>query len=164
MPKAPAKKEKPPVTRKATRKPKELTPRERIEAVGIDALCEFVANGESLNAFAKLHGFAYVTLLDWINSDANRSENYAHAREARADLTFDQLDEVSEEATRAATAVEVQGLRLKSDNIKWKLARMNSKKYGEKLALGGADDLPPIKTMTDEQLDKKLAEFHASKG
>lgn len=154
---APAKKAKP-------QEPKEPTPRERIEAVGIDALCEFVSSGESLNAFAKIHGFAYVTLLDWIDADTSRSENYARARDARADLTFDQLDEVSEQATQAETAVEVQGLRLKSDNIKWKLARMAPKKYGEKLAIGGADDLPPIKTMTDEQLDKKLAEFHAAIG
>lgn len=139
----------------------EPTPRERMEAIGMDAVCEFVSNGESLNAFAKLHGFAYVTLLNWIDADKTRAENYARAREARADLTFDQLDEVSEEATRAETAVEVQGLRLKSDNIKWKLARMSPKKYGEKLAIGGADDLPPIKTMPDDQLDAKLAALHA---
>ena len=43
------------------------------------------------------------------------------------------LDDVSEQAVKAETAVEVAGLRLKADNIKWKLARMNAKKYGDRL-------------------------------
>lgn len=105
---------------------------------------EHVANGESLNSFCAARGFAYVTVLDWINADPVRSENYARAREERADAVFESLDEVSERAVTAETAVEVAGLRLKADNIKWKLARMSPKKYGDKLAVGGADDLSPL--------------------
>lgn len=97
------------------------------------SLCEFVAGGESLAAFARRMGFPYTTLLGWIDGDEIRAENYARAREARADLIFDQLDDVSEQAVTAESAVEVAGLRLKSDNIKWKLARMAPKRYGDKV-------------------------------
>jgi len=96
-------------------------------------LCEDIAGGESLAAFARRMGFPYTTILGWIDADEIRAEKYARAREARADFIFDQLDEVSDQAVSAETAVEVAGLRLKADNIKWKLARMAPKKYGDKV-------------------------------
>jgi hypothetical protein len=64
----------------------------------------------------------------------------------RAECKFDELDDVSALAVSAETAIQVAGLRLKADNIKWQIVKILPKKYGEKLALGGADDLPPIKT------------------
>lgn len=45
----------------------------------------------------------------------------------------------------AESAVKVAGLRLKVDTLKWKLGKMNPKKYGDKIAVGGADDMPAIK-------------------
>ena len=59
--------------------------------------------------------------------------NYARARDIRSERTFESLDEVSQRAIESKDGVQVQGLRLKSDNIKWKLARMNPKKYGDKI-------------------------------
>ena len=35
--------------------------------------------------------------------------------------------------------------RLRVDARKWLAAKLAPKKYGEKIAVGGADDLPPIK-------------------
>jgi hypothetical protein len=116
----------------------------KADPVSMAAICTHVASGESLASFAKARDFPYVTVLDWIEADKIRAENYARAKDARADLTFDELDDVSTQAVGAKTTVEVQGLRLKSDNIKWKLARMAPKKYGEKVQVGGADDLPPV--------------------
>lgn len=110
-----------------------LTPSQRLDAIGIEAICEYVANGDSLRSWALLNNFTPLTVANWVNGDPVRSEHYARAREDRADLYFDQLDDVSELAVTAATPVEVAGLRLKADNMKWKLARMNAKKYGDKL-------------------------------
>ena len=58
-------------------------------------------------------------------------------------MLFRSLDDVSADAVKAETAVEVAGLRLKADNIKWKLARM-SPKYSDKIDLnhGGQPDNP----------------------
>lgn len=113
--------------------PKPLTAPQRLDAVGIEAICDYVASGESLQSYCTNNGFSPVTMLRWINADPKRAEDYAHARDVRADLTFDRLDDLSDDAVAADNAVTVAGLRLKCDNIKWKLARMNAKKYGDRI-------------------------------
>lgn len=42
------------------------------------------------------------------------------------------------------------------------LAKWDPRRYGNKLAVGGAEDLPPIKTMTDEQLAARIALLQAT--
>lgn len=123
----------------------------KVAKASIDQICEHVASGESLNSFCKAKGFAYVTVLDWINVDDSRSEKYAHARETRADLVFESLDDVSDQAARAKSAVTVAGLRLKADNIKWKLARMAPKKYGDRTTLAG-DAENPLAILTMDKI------------
>ena len=123
--------------------PFSVTP--RLEALGISHICEYISTtGESLNSWCKINNFSITTVHDWIHSDAQRAEKYARARDVRADTMFESLDEVSESAAKAKTAVEVAGLRLKADNIKWKVGRMVPKKYGDKLDLnhGGQPDNP----------------------
>ena len=108
-------------------------PSERLAAIGIEAICSYVASGNSLRAWSIENGFEQRTVLNWIEADSDRASHYARAREDRADAVFESLDDVSEQAVIAANAVEVAGLRLKADNIKWKLARMSAKKYGDKV-------------------------------
>ena len=122
-----------------------LTTAQRLDAIGIDVICDHVASGESLRSWSVENNLPNRSVNDWIEADVYRSAHYACARDERADVVFDSLDDVSNHAVTAETAVEVAGLRLKSDNIKWKLARMNAKKYGDKIQHGGADDLPAIK-------------------
>lgn len=109
------------------------TPSQRLEAIGIASICSHVANGESLRSWCIENDFVQRTVLNWIEADPDRASHYAQAKEDRADLYFDLLDDVSEEAAAATNAIKVAGLRLKADNMKWKLARMNAKKYGDKV-------------------------------
>lgn len=98
-----------------------------------DQICERIASGNSLSAVLRGEGMpGYSTVMRWLGEHQSFRDNYARAMEWRADGKFDELDEVSEEACRAETPVEVAGLKLKADNIKWQLARMNAKKYGDK--------------------------------
>ena len=66
------------------------------------------------------------------------------------------------------TADMVERARLQIDARKWLAGKMAPKKYGEKLALGGADDLPAIKTTIDvtklstEVLEQLMAAKDAS--
>jgi hypothetical protein len=104
----------------------------------IRRMCE----GESLRAICRTEGYpAPSTVILWTNNDPAFAEQYARARDERADVYFDRIDDVSDAAASAETAVEVAGLRLKADNIKWQLARMAPKKYGDKLELGGGLDI-----------------------
>ncbi len=123
---------------------KKLLPSEKLTAIGIDTICEHVASGESLRSWCIANGYSPRTVLDWIEADQNRVAQYARAKEDRADAVFELLDDVSDQAVTAGTAIEVAGLRLKADNIKWKLARMNSKKYGDKVQseISGPDGGP----------------------
>lgn len=111
-----------------------------------DEIIARMAAGESLRSVCRTPGFpAPSTVIGWTVADAVFGEQYARACEARADTYFDRLDDIGDAAEAAESAVTVAGLRLKADNIKWQLARMAPKKYGDKLAIGGADDLPGIK-------------------
>lgn len=71
-------------------------------------------------------------MMRWLGEHEKFRENYARAMEWRAEGKFDELDDVSDEACRAESPVAVMGLKLKADNIKWQLARMNAKKYGDR--------------------------------
>jgi hypothetical protein len=105
-----------------------------------------ISAGESLRSVCQTEGFPSApTVIRWTTEDEAFAEQYARACEARADTYFDKLDDIGSDAEKAESAVQVAGLRLKADNIKWQLARMAPKKYGDKLAIGGADDLPTIK-------------------
>lgn len=94
---------------------------------------EWVAKGRSLQAYCDAHKMSASRLWHKIEDDKELKAEYARVKELRADIVFDALDELCEQAVGAEDAVKVAGLRLKADTLKWKLARMNSKKYGDKV-------------------------------
>ncbi len=74
-----------------------------------------------------------------VSKDAELADRYARAREAG-------LDAEADRAIEEATTAEDAGLgRLALDARKWYLSKLLPQKYGDKLALGGAADLPPVK-------------------
>jgi hypothetical protein len=105
--------------------------------------------GNSLRQACSQLDVAPGTFLGWVDSDPDLAEHYARARERLLDLKAEELEEIGERAAMATTAVEVAGLRLLSDNRKWLLSKLVPKKYGEKIAVGGAEDLPPVKQTVD---------------
>ena len=112
-----------------------------------DLICARIAEGESLRAVCRdIKSPSIAEVMRWLANEANANfrEQYARAILLRADAKFEELDDVSEEAVSADSAVKVQGLRLKADNIKWQLARMNAKKYGDKMALAGDAENPVV--------------------
>lgn len=100
-----------------------------------------IAEGESLRAVCRSPGMpAPSTVVSWC-ADPEFDEQYTRATNMRADVYFDRLDDVSDEAVEADSGIKVQGLRLKADNIKWQLARMAPKKYGDKLDLNHSGEM-----------------------
>ena len=144
------------------------TPRERFkgwidshadEDEAAEALCDVIADGGNLKEFCRDRNFSHSSVLRWINAQPARLDLYAHAREARADLLADEIVAISEEdrMVRALNpetgeiedvtfdATAVQRNRLRVDARKWVAAKLRPRVYGDKLALGGADGLDPIK-------------------
>ena len=86
--------------------------------------------------------------LRWVAEDADLAEQYARAMEQRADAVFDDLIEIADDGTNdwmekhgeddegyKLNGEHVQRSKLRVDARKWALARMNPKKYGDKLGL-----------------------------
>lgn len=90
--------------------------------------------------------------------------------EQRSESMFEEILEIADETSRDTIDTEtgekantewISRSRLRVDARKWMLSKMVPKKYGERLAIGGADDMPPIKTMSDTELAAKIAAMTA---
>jgi hypothetical protein len=129
----------------------------RERASVIEAVLSAMRSGASMNMACKLAQVSRSAFFEWIDEDPILADNYASARAHLLDIQAEQLEEISDQAVAAETAIEVAGLRLKSDNRKWLLSKLAPRKYGEKIAIGGADDLPAIKSQTELSDDALLA-------
>lgn len=84
-------------------------------------------------------------------SDAEFAARYARAREVQADKLFAECLEIADQYDAAAEKLEggtdhINRARLRIDTRKWMAGKLRPKVYGDKVAIGGAEDLPPIKT------------------
>lgn len=143
-----------------------------------DEVVQRVSTGEPLAQVCRDLKIGLTTWYDWVKARPELSEAIARAREAGFDM-------IAADAMRIADT-PIDGVEIEKDAegkiIKAKhgdmlghrklqietrlklLAKWDPKRYGEKLALGGADDLPPIKTMTDEQLAARVAALQKKVG
>jgi hypothetical protein len=123
-----------------------------------DTICGRLAEGESLRSICSDDDMpSKTTVCKWLASDAHPgfADQYARAREAQADHEFDGLCALADEPPEKKPdgSVDpgwVQHQKLRIDTRKWALSKLAPKKYGDKIAVGGADDLPPIKTAPPE--------------
>lgn len=132
-----------------------------------DAICERIANGESLRAICADEGAPSQSMVyRWLDKHQEFREQYAHAREAQADKLVEEILTIADESDNDTLYTEhgeqansewIARSRLRVDARKWIASKMAPKKYGDKLALGGADDLPPIQTTSDAEAATKLA-------
>ena len=110
--------------------------------------CERMIDGESLRSICRDESMPCASSIAlWRRQHAEFSAQYEIAREIRADLGFDDIQEVADNGTNdwmevhdpenpgyRANGEHIQRSRLRVDTMKWRLARMNPKQYGEKSA------------------------------
>lgn len=137
-----------------------------------DAVCERIAKGETLRSICRLDGFpSHTTVYLWLDEQPAFALRFARARaqgeEVIAQECLDIADNAandwmelhSEESANAGYKLNgehIQRSKLRIETRLKLLAKWNPKKWGEKLAVGGADDLPPIKTMPDDALAARI--------
>lgn len=125
-----------------------------------DLICERISEGESLRKICADDEMPNkATVFRWLAAHAEFRDQYAHAREAQADSLADEildiaddsrLDTYIDENGNTRTDQEVIGRsRLRVDARKWLASKMAPKKYGDKVAIGGAYDMPPIASNTE---------------
>ena len=116
-------------------------------------ICDRMAGGESLRSICKEEGLpAESTVRMWAVKDVEGFHaHYTRAREAQMDSMAEDILEMSDEKT-----ADVQRSRLQVDTRKWLMSKIAPKRFGDRMAIGGAEDMPPVRfnvsNMTDEQL------------
>ncbi len=113
-------------------------------------VCERIAGGESLRTICKDKDMPTARgVLKWLNADGNDAavQQYARAREEQADFYADEIVTIADTEPDAAIA------RVRIDARKWVASKLRPKRYGDKLALGGAEDLPAIRQEVQERAD-----------
>lgn len=136
-------------------KPKVKTPSERLDEIGIDALCEFIAAGNSLNGFCREHGFvSAVTVGSWIDhpDHPERAKQYARAREVRADKLVEEIMTIADDGSNDTYVDEngktkidwdvVARSKLRVDSRKWFASKLAPKMYGDRTVLAGDPEAP----------------------
>lgn len=102
----------------------------------VKAICERVANGESVNAICKDKSMpSRTTVMEWQRENESFRTSIAHAREDQADYYFDKQIEIAE----SATIEDYQLRKFQADTFKWVAARMKPRVYGESTQLKHAD-------------------------
>lgn len=115
-----------------------------------DTICERIADGESLRAICRDEGMPTASnVFRWVNADAAVAEQYARAREASADADAEDISDIAKRTL--AGEYEPQAARVAIDALKWSAGKRKPKVYGDKIALGGADDLPPLQVAAIER-------------
>lgn len=135
------------------RPPFDWTPEIEEEILGRIMLGESVAKicGPDRDDWTPSERTFYSRLL----SDDEFSQRYARAREMQAETLAGQILDIADDASGdwidgengpRPNPENTQRSRLRVDARKWMAAKLAPKKYGDKVAVGGADDLPPLKT------------------
>ena len=114
------------------------------------AIISRVAGPESLRQICEDVGVGASTFLGWCADRPDVAEHYAKAKRLQAETLAGELLQIADmdpgtTDTGATDSGAVAHHRLRVDTRKWILSKMLPKVYGDKLAVGGADDLPAIK-------------------
>ena len=112
-----------------------------------DTICARIADGMSLRAACDFKDVpARETVRRWLSGDEGTlCAQYARAREEQADHYADEIIEIADDES-----IEPNSRRIMVDARKWIASRLKPKVYGDKLAIGGADDLPAIRQVINE--------------
>lgn len=126
---------------------------EKLDQLGVDALCDRICAGESQTAIARDLGIGVATLCRWIAADVERS---ARVREARisAARSFDDMAEY--ELRSAGDAFELAKARELASHYRWKASKADPRGYGEKIEI---DQKTTLTDLTEEQINAKLAKL-----
>lgn len=117
-----------------------------------DRLCTEIASGRSVKDICDHESWApsEKSIYLWIRLYPDTfGRNYALAKQAQQDAELEHIIAIAD----ASTPETVQVDRLRIDTRKWAMARLAPRKYGDRLAVGGSTDMPPIQTESKTVLD-----------
>jgi hypothetical protein len=106
-----------------------------------DAICDRIGNGESLRSICRDPNMPSMSnVFRWLSASAEAADQYVRARETQADTLVDEIIEIADDRS-----LDANDRRVRIDARKWVAGKMRPKVYGERLAVGGDDDAPPVR-------------------
>lgn len=149
--------------------------REKLDAIGIDALCERISDGESMSSIARSLGMQLISFRDWLELDDTR---FARAHKAMAVAAYayaEQAQEAIEAIDENASQATVARQRELASHLRWKAKMFNRSQFGDKVTqevIGDAsrpvlvgieafqglsrDEIAQLKAITDKALGTAL--------
>ena len=128
-------------------RPIEWTPEKKQSA--IDDIFQKITEGNSIRHILKDNPDlpSRKTFLEWLAKDKELSSHYARICDVRSDIIFDEMMDIADDGTNdymtkmIGDGIEIQVLnhehiqrsKLRIDTRKWILAKMNPKKYSDKV-------------------------------
>lgn len=127
-----------------------------------DEIVARVATGEPLAPVCRDVGLGLTTWYDWCKARPDLSEAIARAREAGEEIILADTLGIADApppltAMGATDGGAVQHAKLRIDTRLKLLAKWNPRKWGDKIAVGGADDLPALRSDVALTLDPSEA-------
>jgi hypothetical protein len=108
---------------------------EKLDAIGLDAICGSIAQGNSMTAIAFEAGVSIGSFLNWISADGERS---ARVREIRIKMAL-HWDERAEAAiAHAGDEFELKKAREIAHHYRWRAAKIAPRDYGDKVEVQGS--------------------------
>ena len=132
-------------------------------------VCQSVRDGLSVRKAAELHGVTFSRILEWASESQEFGEQYKQARLAQFEHWEQDILQISDETqTGVITRDTPQGMTVESRDMiehrklrvstrQWLLSKLRPEKFGDKMQLGGANDLPPIRSETHVTLSPEDA-------
>jgi hypothetical protein len=127
-----------------------------------DEIVARVANGEPLAPVCRDVGVGLSTWYDWCTTRPELAGAIARAREAGEEIILADTLRIADEpppltAMGATDGGAIQHAKLRIETRMKLLAKWNPRKWGEKVQVGGADDLPALQSELLVTLDPSEA-------
>jgi hypothetical protein len=121
-----------------------------------DEICLLIGQGRSLVEICRAEGMPEIsTVFGWLGKKPDFEAQYRRAREAQADLMAEEILLISDEAQNdyverlgrnggTFTALDTEAVlrsKLRVDTRKWLMAKLQPKKYGERVAVEHSGDV-----------------------
>lgn len=132
---------------------------DKLDAYGLDAVCEAIANRASLTAIAGKLEVSIGSLCAWIGATPERSARVREARAATAKL----WDEVAEQGIRdARDDFDLKKAKELAHHYRWRSSKIAPAEYGDRTTLAGDPDAP-LQGLTEAQVQDRVAELLAKR-
>ena len=111
-------------------KPSTTQSKDVLDRVGLDEICEHIAEGKSYRALCAKYGVSMGGLTRWLGADPERVLACASARQI-ASQAWDEL--ATEEVRNAADPLALAKARELAIHYRWRSKAVNPKAYGDKM-------------------------------